>query len=158
MERDGVVGRLTERVAGSPVFAKVAPPVITRLDRIVHRLSGGRRTLSRGMVPTLVLTTVGAKTGEKRVVPLACLPEDDHFYLVGSNFGREHHPAWTANLTKTPEASVSYEGETIPVIARRLSAEEKAAVWPTLLELWPNYDRYEERSGRDIRVFRLDRR
>jgi deazaflavin-dependent oxidoreductase (nitroreductase family) len=157
MDQHGVVARVTQRIAGTRAFAKLAPPVVTRLDRVVHKLTRGRRTLSKGMVPILVLTATGARSGEPRVVPLACLPEDDHFYLVGSNFGRERHPAWTANLAKTPEATVSYEGETFAVVARRLSDDEKAAVWPRLLEIWPNYDRYEQRSGRNIRVFRLDR-
>lgn len=149
---------MTEKVAGTRLFARVAPPVVTRLDRVVHRLTRGRRMVSQGMVPTIVLTTTGAKSGEPRVVPLACLPETDHFYVVGSNFGREHHPAWTANLLAHPEATASFDGDTFGVQARLLSADEKAGVWPKLVDIWPNYDRYEARSGRDIRVFRLDRR
>ena len=157
MDREGRVGRITQKIAGTRLFAKLAPPVVTRLDRLVHRLTKGRRIFGQGLVPTLVLTATGAKSGEPRVVPLACIPEDDHFYLVGSNFGREHHPSWTANLIAHPDATVSFEGEEFPVVAVRLSDDEKAAVWPKLLEVWPNYDTYEERSGRNIRVFRLDR-
>ena len=89
---------------------------------------------------------------------MATLPTDDGFLVVGSNFGKEHHPAWTGNLLAQPEASVSFKGETIPVVARLLDAEEKKAVWPELLRIWPTYDRYVERSGRDLRVFRLERR
>jgi deazaflavin-dependent oxidoreductase (nitroreductase family) len=154
---DGPVGRVVQKVAGSPVFAKLAPPIITPLDKLVHRLSGGRLLLSRGMVPVLMLTTTGAKSGEPRTVPLACVPLGDVIYLVGSNFGREEHPAWSGNLLKTPRAAVSLDGETFAVDARLLSDDEKAEIWPRLLEMWPTYDRYVERSNRNLRVFRLTR-
>lgn len=157
MKADGYFGRVMKNVSGTRTFAKIAPPIVTRLDRLVHRLTKGRRILGQGLVPTLVLTTVGAKSGERRVVPLACIPDGDALYLVGSNFGRERHPAWTANLLETPTATVSFEGETFEIMASRLSDDEKAKVWPKLLEAWPNYDLYQERSGRDIRVFRLER-
>jgi deazaflavin-dependent oxidoreductase (nitroreductase family) len=156
MRVDGPVGRAVQKVAGSPLFSKVAPPIITPLDRFLHRISGGRVMLSRGLVPILVLTTTGAKSGQPRTVPLACFPDGDGFYLVGSNFGREHHPAWSGNLLKTPRAEVSFEGRDFPVEARLLSDEEKAEVWPRLLDIWPTYDRYVERSGRNLRVFRLE--
>jgi deazaflavin-dependent oxidoreductase (nitroreductase family) len=157
MKVDGPVGRVVQKVAGSPVFARIAPPIITPLDKLVHRLSGGRLLLSKGLVPVLVLTTTGARSGEPRSVPLACVPHDDVIYLVGSNFGREKHPAWTGNLLKTPRAEVSLDGATFAVDARLLTDEEKAEVWPLLLEMWPTYDRYVERSGRNLRVFRLTR-
>lgn len=157
MRTDGPVGRMVQKMAGSRWFAKVAPPVITPLDKVVHKLSGGRFLLSRAMVPTVLLTTTGAKTGQPRSVPLACIPDGDVIYLVGSNFGREHHPAWSGNLLKTPRAEVSFEGETFAVDAQHLSDDEKAEVWPTILKAWPLYDRYVERSGRNLRVFRLRR-
>lgn len=157
MRIDGPIGRATQKVAASPLFAKVAPPILTPLDRFLHRVSGGRFMLSQSMVPTLLLTTTGAKSGQPRTVPLACIPDGDTIYLVGSNFGREHHPAWTGNLLKTPRAEVSYQGSSFPVEAHLLSDDEKAEVWPRILEIWPTYDRYVDRSGRNLRVFRLDR-
>lgn len=157
MRVDGQVGRLVQKVAGTRAFARIAPPIITPMDRFIHRVSRGKILMSRSMVPSLMLTTTGAKSGEPRTVPLACVPDGDVIYLVGSNFGREHHPAWSGNLRKHPEARVSYEGDEFDVTANQLSDDEKAEVWPKLLKVWPNYDRYVERSGRNIRVFRLIR-
>lgn len=157
MRRDGFVGRVVQKTSGSRWFAKVAPPIITPLDKLVHKLSGGRRTLSGAMVPTVLLTTTGAKSGQPRQVPLACVPDGDVIYLVGSNFGREQHPAWSGNLRKTPRAEVSFKGESFAVDAELLSDDDKAEVWPTILQAWPLYDRYVERSGRNLRVFRLHR-
>jgi deazaflavin-dependent oxidoreductase (nitroreductase family) len=154
---DGVVGRNVQRVAKSKGFRKVAPPVMAPLDRYLHRVSGGRILLSRALVPSIVLTTTGAKTGKARQVPLACMPDGDVIYIVGSNFGREAHPAWSGNLLRTPEAKVSLDGDEFDVVAHPLTGEEKAEIWPRLLEAWPAYDHYTEVSQRDLRVFRLER-
>lgn len=129
-----------------------------RLDRLVHRLSGGRYALSQRMLPSIVLHTTGAKTGLPRDTSLACLPDGDAYYVVGSNFGQAHHPAWTANLLTHPDAVVESKRHRVDVRARLLDTGEKAEVWPRLIDLWPNYDRYVERSGRDLRVFRLEPR
>jgi deazaflavin-dependent oxidoreductase (nitroreductase family) len=84
------------------------------------------------------------------------MPEDGGWYVVGSNFGQEKHPAWTANLLANPDAAVTTGGKRTDVRARLLDPDEKAEVWPRLIAVWPTYDRYVERSGRDLRVFRLD--
>ena len=102
------------------------------------------------------MRTVDTGGGQPRRTPLATLPVGDDFLVVGSNFGKEHHPAWTGNLLAKPEATVSYKGKTVPVVARLLDDSEKKEVWPQLLRIWPTYDRYVERSGRDIRVSRLE--
>ncbi|MBV9871059.1 MAG: nitroreductase family deazaflavin-dependent oxidoreductase [Frankiaceae bacterium] len=155
---DSTFGRLIIKMSGSDWFAKVGPKVVPHLDRFMHRLTGGRVILSGGMLPSLVLTTTGAKTGQKRQTPLATKPEDGSWYVVGSNFGRDSHPMWTGNLIANPDAEVSFEAKNTPVTAHLLTAEEKAEVWPRLVKFWPNYDVYTERSGRDLRVFRLDPR
>ena len=153
---DGAVGRTVQKVAGSKRFAPVAKHVIPQIDRALTRLTGGRFVLSSLLVPSLVLTHTGAKSGLQRTTPLACMPDGPSaWYVVGSNFGQEKHPAWTANLLKNPAAKVTYEGTVTPVSAHLLDAAEKAAVWPRLTQVWPTYDRYVEMSGREIRVFRL---
>lgn len=147
--------QLIDGIAGSAAFGAVAPKIFPPLDRFLHRATGGRVLMSRLMLPSLVLTTTGHKSGEPRVVPLATLPDGDTFLVVGSNFGRPHHPAWTTNLLHHPEASVDYHRRSFPVVGTLLSDEEKAEVWPRLTARWPSYDRYEDRSHRNIRVFRL---
>ncbi|MCU1454571.1 MAG: hypothetical protein JWN46_2717 [Acidimicrobiales bacterium] len=156
LDVNGAVGRAVQRMAGSPAFARVGPRIVPPVDRFLHRLTKGRLLSSQALVPSLVLTTTGRRSGRPREVPLACLPEPDgSFLVVGSNFGREHHPAWTSNLIEHPLARVSWRRRELPVAAHLLDDEEKAAAWPRLLQVWPTYDRYVERSGRDLRVFRL---
>lgn len=150
--------RLVQKVSSTRGFAKAAPHVIPALDRAVHRLTRGRVLLSAQMLPGVVLTSTGARSGQPRRTPLACMPQENGWLLVGSNFGRTAHPAWTANLLAHPDASISWKGEDIPVTARLLAGEERAAAWQALLEFWPPYATYQARVAREIRVFRLSRK
>ena len=153
---DGPMGRAMRKMATSSTFRKVGPTVVPPVDRALHRLTGGRVVLSRALVPSLVLTTTGRKSGQARETPLACVPDDDGgWWVVGSNFGREQHPAWTANLIAQPEATVSFAAKLTKVRAELLDDDAKAAVWPRLVAAWPAYDDYVASSGRNIRVFHL---
>ncbi|UFQ16300.1 MULTISPECIES: nitroreductase family deazaflavin-dependent oxidoreductase [Streptomyces] len=152
--------RLVQKVSATRAFAKLAPHVVPALDRAVHRLTRGKVLLSGKMLPGLVLTTRGAKSGLPRRTPLACVPDEKGggWVLIGSNFGRPGHPAWTANLLAHPEASVNWRGADVPVRARLLTGEERAAAWEAALAFWPPYAAYQSRVEREIRLFRLERR
>ena len=150
------LGPVFQRISGSAWFATVGPKIVPPLDRALHKVSGGRFLMGQALVPSLVLTTVGNVSGRPRQAPLACLPEPDGGWIVvGSNFGRERHPAWTTNLLKEPKAEVSFRGTTTPVTARLLEDAERAEVWSRLRAVWPVYDRYVDRVDRELRVFRL---
>ncbi|MER5854509.1 nitroreductase family deazaflavin-dependent oxidoreductase [Streptomyces sp900105245] len=149
--------RLVQKVSSTRLFARVAPHVIPALDRGVHRLTRGRVLLSAQLLPGVILTTTGARSGLPRRTPLACMPQEDGrgWLLVGSNFGRTGHPAWTHNLLAHPDASINVEGRDVPVTARLLTGEERAAAWRSLLAFWPPYATYQTRVTREIRLFRL---
>jgi deazaflavin-dependent oxidoreductase (nitroreductase family) len=155
---DSKLGRIVVKASGTKTFMRVGPKIVPHLDRVLHKVSGGRIIMSAGMLPSLVLTTTGAKTGQRRTSPLATKPENGSWYVVGSNFGRDTHPAWTANLLAQPDAEISFQAHDTAVRAHLLTPDEKAEIWPRLVKFWPNYDVYVERSGRDLRVFRLDPR
>lgn len=160
LDVNGVVGRAIQKAASHAAFAPVASQVMPRLDRVVSRLTKGHFVPSQLLVPALVLTTTGAKSGLQRSTPLATLPEGDGvWYVVGSNFGGTSHPGWSANLRTTPSGTVTFRGKTYDVDAHLLDDDERAAVWPKLRAVWPTYDRYIEMAGgRELRVFRLTRR
>ena len=87
------------QVVTKPWFRKTAPKILPPLHRGMKRLTRGRFVPGAG----LVLTTVGAKTGARHETPLEAVPcPDGTWVIVGSNFAREHHPAWTTNLIATP--------------------------------------------------------
>ncbi|SDM73207.1 deazaflavin-dependent oxidoreductase, nitroreductase family [Streptomyces sp. cf386] len=152
--------RVVQKVSSTRGFAKVAPHLIPALDRAVHRLTRGKVLLSAQMLPGVILTSTGARSGLSRRTPLACMPEEggSGWILVGSNFGRTGHPAWTANLLAHPDAEISWKGTDIPVRAQLLEGEERAAVWKNLLAFWPPYATYQARVEREIRLFRIVRR
>ncbi|MET7596512.1 MULTISPECIES: nitroreductase family deazaflavin-dependent oxidoreductase [unclassified Streptomyces] len=154
--------RLVQKVSSTRTFSRVAPHVIPALDRAVHRLTRGRVLPSARMLPGVVLTARGARSGLPRRTPLACMPEGGTdgalpagWLLVGSNFGRAGHPAWTANLLAHPDAEISWKGRDVPVTARLLEGEERAAAWRAALEFWPPYAAYQRRITREIRLFRI---
>lgn len=135
----------------------VVGPVVTPLDRALFHVSGGRLKLSAPMVPSLMLFTTGAKSGLRRETPLMCFPRPAGiWYVVGSNFGLESHPAWSANLIANPDAEIHYRGALVPVIATLLTHDEADVIWPELEVQWPHYRDYEKTARRDIRIFRLE--
>ena len=142
--------------ARTSFFRAVGPRVMPPLERVMTVLTRGRVQLSGLIVPSLVLHTVGAKTGIERDTTLMYCPDGTRMLITGSNFARPEHPAWTANLLAEPRAAVSVHGRRIPVIARLVGDEEREAVWRSLERQWPGYRGYERTSGRVLRIFRLE--
>jgi deazaflavin-dependent oxidoreductase (nitroreductase family) len=148
--------RAVQKMASTKLFLAVAPHVMPYLDRWLHKLTKGRFMLSSMMLPTMTLTTTGRKSGQQRSVPLATIPLGDVLYIVGSNWGGDSDPAWALNLIADPRAHVLFEGDSFDSDATLLGGDEKAAVWPDLSRRWPIYDFYVKKSGRDLKVFRLN--
>jgi deazaflavin-dependent oxidoreductase (nitroreductase family) len=86
---------------------------------------------------------------------LIYLREGADLMIVASKGGSHRHPLWWLNLREMPETTVQVGGETRRVEVRQASPEEKARVWPRLVELYPPYADYQARSSRDIPVIRL---
>jgi len=136
-------------------FRAVGPRIMPPLERAMKRITGGRVQLSGLGVPSLVLHTIGAKSGLERDTVLMYCPDGDAMLVTGSNFARDQHPAWTANLLAHPDVAVSRRGRRIPVRAHLLDDAEREATWPKLERNWPGYRKYEVAAGRTLRVFRL---
>ena len=140
---------------GSWLFARVLQP----LDAICLRATGGRRTMSGLLagLPTVWLTTTGARSGRSRTVPLIGLATDRGVAVIASNFGQTHHPAWSHNLTAHPEATARIAGRDLPVRATVAEGDRRAAIWRQALALYPGYSTYAKRAAhRDIVVWVLE--
>jgi len=125
-------------------------------ERVWARLNGGRTPLSGVLVPSLVLHSIGAKSGIERDSALMFCPEPGGVMLItGSNFARDTHPAWTANLAANPEAAVTVKGRRILVRAERIPDDKLDETWLYIERQWPGYRGYERSSGRTLRIFRL---
>jgi deazaflavin-dependent oxidoreductase (nitroreductase family) len=130
--------------------------MITPIDRFLFHISDGRWKLSAPVIPSLMLFTIGARSGLRRETPLMCFPQPDGtWFICGSNFGMEKHPAWSANLIANPAAQVHYRRSLTTVHATLLSQDEADEIWPTLEQQWPHDRDYEKTARRNIRVFHL---
>ena len=100
-----------------------------------------------------VATMTGAKSGKRRDVPLMYVPYREGVILVASLGGAPKHPTWYYNLVSHPDVDVRVKDKTLRLRARLASPAEKADVWPTCVEHYPDYASYQARTERDIPVF-----
>jgi deazaflavin-dependent oxidoreductase (nitroreductase family) len=129
------------------------------VDRWLERTTRGRLTiLGHNAVPQLLLTTIGRRTGQPRTTPLLFARVGADWIVVASNWGQPHHPAWSTNLLANPDATIEIGRQRIDVHAALTGGEDRDALWAAVVDVWPAYDTYAQRSGRHLRVFRLTRR
>ena len=154
----GLLTPLAIRIGAIEWMPKLLPQVVW-LDKFLHKVSRGRVTLlDIAGLPNLNLTVKGKKSGIERTTPLLCVPDDDTILIAGSYFGGPKTPMWVGNLrAANGEAKVEFGRETFAVSARELADPERGGAWKVMLQTWPNYAKYEERTDRLIPVFRLSR-
>ncbi|WP_343909992.1 nitroreductase family deazaflavin-dependent oxidoreductase [Nocardioides aquiterrae] len=130
--------------------------VIVGSDLALQRVTRGRITLlTFAGLPELQLRVPGRRTGILRVTPLLCVPHGAGWLVAGSNWGAPEPPAWVANLKAADEPLVTFGGRTVAADARLLTGPERDEKWATMLETWPNYAKYAERTPRELPVFWL---
>lgn len=125
--------------------------ISTMIHRTIYRTSGGR-ILGRAFgMPVLELETIGRKTGKPRNTMLTTpVRDDDRVVLVASYGGDDRHPAWFLNLRDDPNVKVTSDGKTRSMTARVATAEEKAELWPQVVQAYKGYGGYQDRTDRDI--------
>lgn len=122
--------------------------VVAPLDRRLYRLTGGRvLTAGRPVAPTLLLTTVGRRTGKQRTTPVFYLRDRDRIVICNVNPGFEQPNPWILNIRANPDVQVQVGARIEQVRAREATPQEIASYWPQLVQMWPAYDRHFERSG-----------
>ena len=105
----------------------------------------------------LLLTSTGAKSGEPRLNPLAYFAIDDRIVIVGSKAGSETNPHWVHNLRANPRAHIEVGTEAYDVTARELPAEDRDAVFETIVAAAPGFGEYQAKTNRVIPLFELER-
>ena len=96
------------------------------------------------------------RSGQPRPQPLIYGRHGDDYLVVASKGGAPQHPAWYLNLEANPEVEVQVMGDKMRAHARTATPEEKQTLWPTMTSEWPDYDRYQEITDRDIPVVILE--
>ncbi len=150
-KKRGEVDAFPEKGMG---FARFMLRLVTRFQVAIYKLTKGRMMNKFiGGFPVCIVTTTGAKSGAKRQIALIHLPHGHHKLLAASQGGMDKMPAWYYNITAHPEVKIMVDGAEKSYIARRVSDEEKAALWPHLCSLYPDFDEYQARTDRNIPVF-----
>jgi deazaflavin-dependent oxidoreductase (nitroreductase family) len=120
-----------------------------------YQATGGEGLAETQGAPVLVLTTVGRKSGNEVATCVNYLARGDDLVVVGSFAGFTKSPHWVLNLDKTPRATVEVLDRSWPVTARRLAGEERAELWPQLVEYFPLWGHFQKYCRREFAVFVL---
>ncbi|WP_235734607.1 nitroreductase/quinone reductase family protein [Nocardioides alcanivorans] len=132
----------------------------------IYRLTNGRIGAKwrigagwRKPVPVLLLDHVGRTSGRRFTTPLLYLRDGDDLVIVASQGGLPKDPQWLHNLVAQPETTVALPRERArKVRARVAGADERAQLWPRLVELYADFDNYRAWTDREIQVVVLEPR
>ena len=143
--------------AGAPaVMNRVLAPLMRLQIARYRRAKGGGQPEMMGF-PALILTTVGARSGRPRTVPLGGFPDgDDAWLVVASAGGGRTHPAWFINMAHNPDQIwVEVGPRRLRVVATTLEAGEREAALRRIAAIAPRYAAYQQKTDRQIPVVRL---
>jgi deazaflavin-dependent oxidoreductase (nitroreductase family) len=109
-----------------------------------------------GILPTLLLTTTGRKSGEPRALPLIYGTIGDSYVVIASKGGMPTHPLWFENLEAKPECEIMVGAKAVSARARVTSDEERERIWAMMVGIYPPYADYKKATDREIPVVVLD--
>ena len=121
------------------------------------RSAGGQVGGQFAGAPVLLLTSTGAKTGQKRTTPMMYLADDDDLVVFASKAGAPTNPDWYHNLVAHPRASVEVGTETCEVDAEVATRRERDRLYAIQAERYPGFAEYQEKTTRVIPVVILRR-
>lgn len=110
-------------------------------------LGGGK-----GMVPTLLLTTTGRKSGNALTLPLIFGRSGPNYVVVASKGGAPAHPAWYLNLQADPKVRVQVKADKFTALAHTADASERAVLWPLMVGIYAPYEQYQAKTDRQIPI------
>ncbi len=115
-------------------------------------LAGGE-----GMATTLLLTTVGRKSGLTLTLPLLYIPVDDGYCVAASKGGAPRNPAWFLNLEAEPNVQLQVAADKFQAVARVTLGDEREALWQQMVDGFPPYEKYQKLTDRRIPVVLFER-
>jgi deazaflavin-dependent oxidoreductase (nitroreductase family) len=139
---------------------EVAPPSRGQ-DRVVSefRAHGGKVGGYHATMQLLLLTTTGARTGQRRAVPLTYLPDGDRYIVTAGNAGSDRHPAWYHNLIAHPDdVTVEVGTEAFKAVAVIADEPDRQTLYDLFAAAYPVLDDYQAQTARQIPILTLARR
>ena len=153
-KRRGVVYRAYARLVGTRAMGWLSRKVGWKLDPLLMRLTGGR--LGMGLLlPTALLETRGARTGQPRRNAVIYFHDGDRVTIVASKLGLPEHPAWFHNLRANPDVAFGGQQFRAQVVDDH---SERERLWQLADDVFPAYAAYRERAaaaGRTIPIVHL---
>jgi len=107
--------------------------------------------------PLLLLTTSGARSGERRTTPIMYVPDGERLLVIASNAGAATHPDWYRNLVAHPQVTVEVGTETFDATAVVTEGEERQRLWSRIVELYPFFADHQAKITRQIPVIVLSK-
>lgn len=109
----------------------------------------------------VLLHTTGARSGEARTTPVACLDVDGRLVVIASAAGRPNNPAWYHNLLANPQVQVErWEHDQLArfdATAAPAEGNDREALWAAVVSRAPGFGEYQKNTDRVIPVVVLDR-
>jgi deazaflavin-dependent oxidoreductase (nitroreductase family) len=140
-----------------PRAKAIAIRLVNDVHRSLFRATRGRIGGKLGPMPVVELTTTGRRSGRRHTVMLTSPAQrGDAYVVVASYGGDDHHPAWFLNLRDHPEVEVVTGGQRRTMKARVASAEERAELWPEVVERYKGYAGYQRKTDREIPLVFLE--
>lgn len=121
------------------------------------RANGGKVGGQHASLGIILLHHMGARSGQARVTPLACVRDGEDMLVVASTGGAPRHPAWYWNLKANPRVTVEAGTETVEVIAGEVAGEEHGRLWAMITGAIPVMLEYQDRTTRRLPIIRLAR-
>ena len=109
-----------------------------------------------GVLPTLILTTIGRKSGKPQMLPLIYGKTEGSYVIVASKGGAPTHPAWYLNLAAQPEVKVQVEAKRFRARARTATGAERSTLWDQMVGIYAPYTDYQKLTDREIPVVVLE--
>ncbi|WP_440107829.1 nitroreductase family deazaflavin-dependent oxidoreductase [Streptosporangium sp. H16] len=107
--------------------------------------------------PTLLITTVGRRSGLPRRTALIYGRDGERYLVVASNGGAPDHPLWFHNLLTQPWVRVQIGADVFDAVARPVTSDERPRLWEVMVEIWPHYTGYQRKAAREIPVVVIER-
>lgn len=105
----------------------------------------------------LLLHSIGAKSGQERINPVACVADGDRLIIIASKGGAPTHPDWYFNILAHPLVTVEVGKEQFQVRADVATEPERTRLYNKMVEVMPGFADYQQKTTRVIPVIILTR-
>ncbi len=105
----------------------------------------------------LLLHTIGAKSGEARINPVACVHDGDRLVIIASKGGAPTNPDWYHNILAHQLVTVETGSEEFQATATVATEPERTRLYNQMAAMMPGFADYQRKTTRVIPVIVLTR-